>query len=50
MILEDEADVLVAEVSQMGLIECERILLEHRELAARGPVERAEDVEQRTFP
>ena len=49
MILKDEADGAIAEVGQLRLRQGEGVLVAEADAAVRRPVERAEDVQQRTF-
>jgi hypothetical protein len=49
VILKDEADLLVAEVRQLGGRQRERVAAVERHRAGRGGLERAQDVEQRAL-
>ncbi len=49
MVLEDEADVPVAEVGQHWLGQAERVLAVQAEFAGGGTVEGAQDVQERAF-
>src|SRR5262245_23587912 len=49
MVLKDEADLVVAEASQLGLGECKRILIVELNSATTRAVERAKDVQKRAL-